>query len=125
MDLEVSTRTEHGYTVVTPHGEIDLSTVDVFRDLLNELLIQGRVHLLVDFDDTTFLDSLGVGALIGARRKAQAFNGSVGIVCSSTRLLNLFKVTQLDRIFTITGTVEEHPARAVAEARVPDVDEGP
>ena len=124
MDLDVSTRSEHGYTVVTPHGEIDLSTVDVFRDLLNELLIQGRVHLLVDFDDTTFLDSLGVGALVGARRKAQAFNGSVGIVCSSTRLLNLFKVTQLDRIFTITGAVDDHPARDSVDQSVADIQEG-
>jgi anti-sigma B factor antagonist len=111
MDLRVETRLEHGYTVVVPHGEIDLSTVDLFREELNELLIQGRVHLLVDFDDTTFLDSLAVGALIGARRKAQAFNGSVGIICSNERLLKLFNVTQLDRIFTITATVADHPVR--------------
>lgn len=118
MDLQLSTRAEHGYTVVTPHGEIDLSTVDVFRELLNELLIEGRVHVLVDFDDTDFLDSLAVGALIGARRKAQAFNGSLGIVCSRDRLLRLFKVTQLDRIFTITATVQEHVSRV--DARTTD-----
>jgi anti-sigma B factor antagonist len=119
MDLEISSRSDGGYTVVTPHGEIDLSSVELFRDYLNELLIQGRVHLLVDFDDTSFLDSLAVGALIGARRKAQAFNGSVGIVCSNERLLKLFKVTQLDRIFTITASVEDHPARTAAETRRP------
>ena len=111
MDLRIETRLENGYTVVIPHGEIDLSTVETFRDELNELLIQGRVHVLVDFDDTTFIDSLAVGALIGARRKAQAFNGSVGIVCNRERLLKLFHVTQLDRIFFITRTVEEHPVR--------------
>lgn len=113
MDLRIETRLEHGHTVVTPYGEIDLSTVETFREELNELIIQGRVHLLVDFDETTFLDSLAVGALIGARRKAQAFNGSVGIVCNRQRLLKLFRVTQLDRIFFITQTVEEHPARRV------------
>ena len=113
MDLRIETHLEHGYTVVTPHGEIDLSTVETFREELNELIIQGRVHLLVDFDETTFLDSLAVGALIGARRKAQAFNGSVGIVCNRQRLLKHFRVTQLDRIFFITQTVEEHPQRRV------------
>lgn len=116
MELRLETRTESGYTVITPHGEIDLSTVDRFREELDELLIQGKVHLLVDFDDTTFLDSLAIGALIGARRKAQAFNGSVGIVCNRERLLKLFHVTQLDRIFFITGTVEEHPVRRVASS---------
>lgn len=113
MDLRIETRLEDGYTVVTPHGEIDLSTVETFREELNELIIQGRVHLLVDFDETTFLDSLAVGALIGARRKAQAFNGSVGIVCNRQRLLKLFRVTQLDRIFFITQTAQEHPQRRV------------
>ncbi len=111
MELRIETRHEHGYTVVTPYGEIDLSTVDQFRDELNELLIQGRVHLLVDFDDTTFLDSLAVGALIGARRKARAVNGSVGIVCNRERLRKLVTVTQLDRIFGLTRTVDEHPVR--------------
>jgi anti-sigma B factor antagonist len=113
MNLRIETRLEHGYTVITPHGEIDLSTVELFRDELNELIIQGRVHVLVDFDETTFIDSLAVGALIGARRKAQAFNGSVGVVCNRERLLKLFHVTQLDRIFFITGTVAEHPVRRV------------
>ena len=113
MDLRIETRLEHGYTVVTPHGEIDLSNVDQIREELNELLIQGRVHVLVDFDETTFFDSLAVRALIGARRKAQAFNGSVGIVCNRQRLLKLFNVTQLDRIFFITRTVDEHPVRRV------------
>lgn len=111
MDLRVETRHEDGYTIVTPHGEIDLSTVELFREEVNELLIQGHVHLLIDFDHTTFLDSLAVGALIGARRKAIAFNGSVGLVCSSQRLLKLFSVTQLNRIFTITATVADQPAR--------------
>ena len=109
MHLTVDTRFEHGYNIVTPRGEIDLSTVEVFREVLSELLIQGRVHLLVDLDDTSFFDSMGFGALVGARRKAQAFNGSLGIVCSNPRLLRLFEVTALDRVFTITRTVQDHP----------------
>ncbi|CAA9391379.1 MAG: hypothetical protein AVDCRST_MAG60-1555 [uncultured Nocardioides sp.] len=115
VQLIVDTRSAHGYTVVTPRGEIDLSTVDTFRDVLNELLIEGRVNLLVDLDETTFFDSLGFGALVGARRKAQAFNGSLGIVCSNSRLLRLFEITALDRVFLITEAVELHPSRGVSD----------
>jgi anti-sigma B factor antagonist len=113
--LVVDTRAEDGYVVVTPHGEIDLATVQVFRDELIELLIQGRVHLLVDLDDTTFFDSLAFGALVAARRKAQVFNGSLGIVCSDPRLLGLFEITGLDRVFTITATAAEQPRLDVAQ----------
>ncbi len=113
MDLEVDSRCEHGYTIVTPRGEIDLSTVEGFRDVLNEHLIQGRVHVLVDLDETTFFDSLGFGVLVGVRRKAQAFNGSLGIVCSNDRMLRLFEITALDRVFTISRTPQGQPSRAV------------
>ena len=115
MNLTVETRFAHGYTIVTPRGEIDLSTVETFREVLNELLIQGQVHLLVDMDETSFFDSLGFGALVGARRKAQAFNGSLGIVCSNERILRLFEITALDRVFTITKTVQAQPARDVID----------
>ncbi len=113
MELMVETRFEHGYTIVTPRGEVDLSTVATFREELNELLIQGRVHILVDLDETSFFDSLGFGALVGARRRAQAFNGSLGIVCSNDRLLRLFAITALDRVFLITSSVLAQPPREV------------
>lgn len=109
MDLVVDTRVENGYTVVTPRGEVDVATVDVFRGVLVELFIQGRVDVLVDMDATTFFDSLGFGALVAARRKAQVFNGSLGIVCSNPRMLGLFAITGLDRVFTITSSVEAQP----------------
>lgn len=109
MDLDVDTRFENGYTVVTPRGEVDIATVDVFRGVLAELFIQGRVDVLVDLDGTTFFDSLGFGALVAARRKAQVFNGSLGIVCSNARMLALFEVTGLDRVFSITSSVEAQP----------------
>lgn len=119
-DLILDTRSEHGYLIVTPRGEIDLGTVETFRELLTELFIQGRVHLLVDLDDTTFFDSLAFGALVGARRKAQVFNGSLGIVCSNPRLLGLFRITGLDRVFTITPTSQEQPQLERVQADAPD-----
>lgn len=110
MELDIQTRVEHGYTLVKPHGEIDLSTVEEFREVLNELIIQGQVHVLVDLDATTFIDSLGFGALVGARRKAHALRGSFGIVCSNDRILRLFKVTGLERVFSITDSASSQPA---------------
>ncbi len=115
MELKIDTRFEHGYTIVTPRGEVDLSTVEAFRAVLNELLIQGRAHLLVDLDETSFFDSLGFGALVGARRRAQAFNGSLGIVCSNERILRLFEITALDRVFVITTTAQLQPSRGVVD----------
>ena len=109
MELHVETREEAGYTVVTPRGELDLSTVERFREQLLELIIDGHVHLLIDLDQTEFIDSLGFGALVAARRRARTFNGTVGIVCSTERVLRLFKVTELERVFVIADSVDGHP----------------
>ena len=112
MDLEMLTRPEDGYLVVTPHGEIDLGNVKEFREELTELIIQGHVHLLIDLDEITFIDSLGFGALVAVRRKVHALKGSLGIVCSNARLLHLFTVTGLDRVFTITASAAAQPPLA-------------
>ena len=89
-----------------------------FASVLVELFIQGRVHVLVDLDETTFFDSLGFGALVAARRKAQVFNGSLGIVCSNPRMISLFEITGLDRVFTITSSCSGASAgRTLAEVR--------
>jgi anti-sigma B factor antagonist len=112
VDLDIDTRFEAGYAVVTPKGEIDLSTVEAFREVLLELIIQGHVHLLIDLDRVDFIDSLGFGALVAARRKARTFKGTVGIICTNGRVLRLFAVTELERVFTITDSIEGQPTRA-------------
>ena len=119
VELVIDTRFQDGYTVVTPRGEVDIATVDDFRGVLVELFIQGRVNVLVDLDETTFFDSMGFGALVAARRKAQVFNGSLGIVCSNARMLSLFEITGLDRVFTITSSVDTQPQIASTQQSLP------
>jgi anti-sigma B factor antagonist len=104
MQLEIEVRAEHGRHVVIPRGEIDLVTQSQLKEVINDLVVAGHVDLVVDLDQTTFLDSTGLGALIGARRKTHAFMGSFSIVCSNERLLRLFRVTSLDKVFAISDS---------------------
>lgn len=99
---------EHGrFTVVTATGEIDLATVPTLKKTLDDLVMESRVHLVVDLTPVTFLDSTGLGALVGARRKVYPFKGSLAIVCDNERILKLFTITGLDRVFTLHRTVED------------------
>ncbi|WP_181311916.1 STAS domain-containing protein [Nocardioides campestrisoli] len=98
----VETRTDdQGRSVVVPHGDLDLATQRQLREEIQELLMAGRVNLVVDLDHTTFLDSTALGTLIGARRRAHALKGSLALRCHRTQLLNVLRVTALDRVFTI------------------------
>lgn len=107
MELRVETRTTPDGSVVRPVGEVDLSSVSRLREVLNELFLHAGATVVVDLDHITFIDSAGLGALIGARRRAYAVQGSLTIVCNQPRILRLFEITRLDRVFDM---VRDHPA---------------
>ena len=111
LQLEVDKRPEA--TVVVAIGEIDLATTGELRDTIGELIVDGNVHLVVDLQQVGFLDSTGLGAFIGARRRAHAFKGSLGLVCTRESLLKIFRITGLDRVFDFYETQDEALAAAV------------
>jgi anti-sigma B factor antagonist len=119
MQLEIEIKAEDGRYVVIPRGEVDLVTQAQLKEAINELVVGGNVDIIVDLDETTFLDSTGLGALIGARRKTHAFMGSFAIVCTQERMLKLFRITSLDKVFAIRDSRAEalaRPERAEAPA---------
>lgn len=101
-DFSVSTRRdEQGRTVIAPSGELDLATHRQFSEAVSEVLGAGDGHLVIDLTDTTFMDSTSLGTLISARRRTHTMGGSFVIRCRDARLLRLFEVTSLDKVFAI------------------------
>ena len=107
MQLDLEVHQEGPLRIVTARGEIDLATVSTFRDTLNDLILDGSVDLVVDLDGVTFLDSSGLGVLIGARRRIHAFKGSFAIVCTDGAPMQVFRITGLDKVFTFYSTQAE------------------
>jgi anti-sigma B factor antagonist len=100
--FSVSTRRDQrGRTVIAPSGELDLATHRQFSEAVSEVLNGGDSHLVVDLTETTFMDSTSLGTLISARRRTHSMGGSFAIVCRDARLLRLFEVTSLDKVFAI------------------------
>lgn len=103
--LEVEIQNEDTYTVCRPKGELDAYTVGSFRDALAEL--EEDISLLIDLSDVPFMDSAGLGALIGGIRKTRSTNGRVAVACNRPALTRLLHTTGFDRIVSVTETVEE------------------
>ena len=101
MEFTIETTAEPDCHVIKPSGELDLATHDQLRRTVENLIVDGKVNLAMDLDSISFLDSTGLGVLIGARRKAHAMGGSFVIRCSNEDVLRLFRVTSLDKVFTI------------------------
>ncbi len=96
-----------GWTVLAARGEIDVAAAPELRERLVDLVEDGRTKLVVDLEDVDFIDSTGLGVLVGAVRRARAAAGDVRLVCTNSRLLKVFDVTGLDDVFHISETVDD------------------
>jgi anti-sigma B factor antagonist len=106
VDLSLSTRTVGDRTVVEVGGEIDVYTAPKLREQLVELVNDGSFHLVVDMEGVDFLDSTGLGVLVGGLKKVRAHDGSLQLVCNQDRLLKIFRITGLAKVFVIHDTAE-------------------
>lgn len=104
MDLSLSTSERAGATVVTVTGEIDVYTAPRLRDRLTELVDGGAYRLVVDLEGVDFLDSTGLGVLVGGLKKVRTHDGSLSLVCTNERILKIFRITGLAKVFDIHPT---------------------
>jgi anti-sigma B factor antagonist len=93
--------------VLAVRGEIDLFTAPELKQVLAESIEAGRVRIIVDLTDTTFLDSTALGVLIGAVKRLRSRDGALAIVNIDDNISKTFEITGLDQIFTIVPTRDE------------------
>ncbi|WP_019634958.1 STAS domain-containing protein [Actinomadura atramentaria] len=115
MEFAVENHSEKDLTVVTIHGEVDVFTSPELRETLLDLIDGGALHLLVDLGDVTFLDSTGLGVLVGAYHRLRSRSGSMAFACANERVRRVFHITQLSKVFTLYPSLDEAvAARATA-----------
>jgi len=107
VDLTLTTREADGKTIVAVGGEIDVYTAPKLRDKISELVATGAYDIVVDMHEVEFLDSTGLGVLVGGLKKVRAHDGSLRLVCNQDRLLKIFRITGLAKVFVIHETADE------------------
>jgi anti-sigma B factor antagonist len=105
--------------VISLAGEVDLYTAPEFKQQLLEVIGQGGKQVIVDFSDTTFIDSTTLGVLVGGVKRLRTNEGQLALVCSDRNITKIFEITGLDRVFTI------YPTRSEAIAQVKSADKPP
>jgi anti-sigma B factor antagonist len=107
VDLKLDHHTKDGIEIVEVEGEIDVYTAPRLRELLIELVNNGHYQLVVNMEKVEFLDSTGLGVLVGGLKRVRAHDGSLDLVCTQERILKIFRITGLTKVFGIHGTVDE------------------
>lgn len=123
-DLEVRTHDEGGIAVVSAAGDVDVTTAPRLRDALDRVLATGAAWLVVDLRAVPFMDSTGLGVLVGRLKVVRARRGSMRIVATSSRMLRVLSITGLDTVFPVHPSVSEalasFPAERAAEGLAAD-----
>jgi anti-sigma B factor antagonist len=107
VELTVSSRQEGEHTVISVSGEIDVYTAPSLRERLNELVAAGHYDLIVDMAGVEFLDSTGLGVLVGGLKRVRSHDGTLRLVCAQEKILKVFRITGLTKVFPIHATLDE------------------
>jgi anti-sigma B factor antagonist len=105
IDIDISEA--DGYRVLRPSGDLDVYTVGSLRDAIAEILEASTPHIVVDLDGVPFMDSSGLGALMGGVRRLREAGGDLAIACTREQHLKLFSITGFGEGVSIAPTVEE------------------
>ena len=107
MELDITVDRSDGECLVSVSGEIDVYTSPMLRERLIEAMDGGCETIVVLLDGVGFIDSSGLGVLVGALRRARERNGGLVLVCSREPILKVFRITGLDKVFPIVSTIDE------------------
>ena len=117
MELSLATHSVSDHVVLEIGGEIDVYTAPRLRERLIDMVGSGEKNVIVDLGRVEFLDSTGLGVLVGAHRRLRATGGSLRLVCPHERLLKIFRITGLDSVFEIHSSVEDAAGGTAQTAR--------
>jgi anti-sigma B factor antagonist len=105
--LETSIKDVDGLKVIDATGEIDVYTAPQFKEAVNQVISLGQLHLIINMTQVTYMDSSGFGTLLSATKRLRPEGGTINLVACSNSIDRMLRITRLNTVFGIYGTVEE------------------
>ena len=105
--LDIDRRQRVGWSVLSLTGQFDVATAPQVRQALIEAQYDAASRIALDLSGVEFIDSMGLGVIIGGLKRARSHGGELVLVCDRERILHILEVTRIDRIVTVVATVED------------------
>lgn len=100
-DFDVLVNRTEGAAVIELVGDVDLYNAPQLQEAIRELLASGQHRILVDLSRVEYIDSSGLGTLVGGLRRAREQDGDLSIMDASPRVRKVLSVTGLHRVFDL------------------------
>ena len=113
FDVDVAARGK--WCVVTVTGDLDVATSPKLRETVISLVSEGQRSLVIDLCRVDFLDSTGLGILVGALKRARAHDGRLVVACDQPQVRGVFDLVDLADVLGVRDSADE--AAAAAELR--------
>jgi anti-sigma B factor antagonist len=110
MDPVVTVQPDGVFLIVGVSGEIDMDTAPDLEKALIEAATVGGQRVIVDLTGVSFMDSSGLGALVGGHTRLVQSGGDLQIVVSRPLTRRLFEVTALDQVLALHLSLESAQA---------------
>ncbi len=106
LSIDVSAARDGQVALFALGGSLDIATSPTLRAALMECADRDKHEIIVDLTHLEFLDSTGLGALIGAHKRSAEHAGSVRVVAQEGQILRLLRITGLLDVFAVYPTVD-------------------
>lgn len=116
MGLSISTSEQSGAVVVHCVGEVDVATAAQLRDVVQQAFADGSRAVALDMTGVTFMDSTGLGVVVGRLKTLRRAGGNLTVAVTADRVRRVFEITGLDKVFVLHETPED-AARAAAQTQ--------
>lgn len=107
MDLQIVVRSDRKVPIIDLAGEVDAYTSARFREAMLELIEDGAANLIISMEKVEYIDSSGLGALVGGLKRVSEREGRIVIVCSNPQIRKVFEITGLEKVFRVYAAEDE------------------
>ncbi len=105
-DLEITIKNEGDITIIDLAGEVDAYTSSRFREVMLQAIEDGVPNLIVKMVNVEYIDSSGLGALVGGLKRVSEKNGKIVVVSDSPQVKKVFEITGLEKVFKLFDNEE-------------------
>lgn len=107
MEIKIDVRQKGSdITLIVLRGEIGTETVNQFKDRIDQIVADGKIKLIMDFQEVNYLNSMGLGVVAATLKKVKKTKGDLKLINLSPAVQELFELTRLTKVFEIFDSEE-------------------
>lgn len=107
VKMKISMKKHDDILIVKVTGELDHHTSDLIKDNINNEYSKGYKDIILDFRKLNFMDSSGIGVILGRYKMAKLNNGSLSIVGANPQLLKVIELSGISRVIRCYNNIDD------------------